>query len=281
MKKSELKALLKIIVQEAIAANKQRLSETKGLSGFKKSKDSTEHTEKVATSKDLTGKSEPKETKEGKKLPVVKKPATPQKVGSIKEEILGMIREAIAEAGLDEMARTAGAVDPQYRKEIEPGKWVIMGHPNQQKYPDGSPTTAPKGPYVPKGIAGMGRPKKDVTEPATVGADANGDAGGEEDADDDSTPTPSAATSDDYEFIFKDPSGKTHELDSQLPYYGKDTAKYLESNVVSMVGDLSAKLDPTVLQILTAIERKPETIKSNKFTLYYDRPSKLVKIKST
>lgn len=144
MKKSELKSLLKIITEEVIAAKRKQLSESKGMSGMKKSPESTDHTEKIADSKDLTG-SAPKEKTEGKKLPVVKKPANP-KVGSIKEEILQMIREEI-----DEMARTAGAVAPQYRKEIEPGKWVIMGHPNQEKYPDGTPTTEPKGPYIKKG----------------------------------------------------------------------------------------------------------------------------------
>lgn len=96
MKKSELKSLLKIIAEEVIAAKQQRLNETKGLSGFKETKDSTEHTEKIADSKDLTGKG-PVEKTEGKKLPVVKKPANP-KGANIKEEIMGMIREAIAEA---------------------------------------------------------------------------------------------------------------------------------------------------------------------------------------
>ena len=56
MKKSELKALLKVIIQEVVAAKQKRIDETKGLSGFKKSKDSTDHTENVASSKDLTGK---------------------------------------------------------------------------------------------------------------------------------------------------------------------------------------------------------------------------------
>ena len=96
MKKSELKELLKVIVQEIVAAKQEQLNETKGLSGMKKAPESTEHTEKVADSKDLTGAA-PKEKEEGKKLPVVKKPANPQKIGSIKEEILQMIREEIDE----------------------------------------------------------------------------------------------------------------------------------------------------------------------------------------
>lgn len=158
MKKTELEKLLRIITEEVIKIQ----AESKGLSGMKKSPASTDHTEKVADSKDLTGPA-PKEKEEGKKLPVVKKPASPKKVGSIKEEILQMIREEI-----DEMARTAGAVAPEYRKEIEPGKWVIMGHPNQAKYPDGTPTTQPKGPYVKRGknVDTVGLPAKATTGPA-------------------------------------------------------------------------------------------------------------------
>jgi hypothetical protein len=153
MKKSELKQLLKVITEEVISVKKSKLDESKGLSGFKKSKESTEHTEQVADSKSLTPTSEPKEKEEGKKLPVVKKPANPQKVGNLKEEILSMIREEI-----DEMARTAGSVGSKFKKETEPGKWVVMGHPT---IPDGTPTTPPKGPYVAKGTnPNMGRPKK-------------------------------------------------------------------------------------------------------------------------
>jgi len=158
MKKTELEKLLRIITEEVVKIQ----AESKGLSGMKKSPISTDHTEKVADSKDLTGPA-PKEKEEGKKLPVVKKPATPKKVGSIKEQILQMIREEI-----DEMARTAGAVAPEYRKEIEPGKWVIMGHPNQDKYPDGTPTTQPKGPYVKRGknVDTVGLPSKTATGPS-------------------------------------------------------------------------------------------------------------------
>jgi hypothetical protein len=154
MKKSDLKKLLKIIAEEVIAVKKAKLDESKGLSGFKKSGESTEHTEKVADSKSLTPNSEPKEKEEGKKLPVVKKPSAPQKVGSIKEDILSMIREEI-----EEMARVKGAVGSKFKVEDpnSPTGWVVKGH---KTIPDGTPTEAPKGPYVPKGIAGMGRPKK-------------------------------------------------------------------------------------------------------------------------
>jgi len=160
MKKSELKALLKIITEEVIAAKQAKLNESKGLSGFKKAPESTEHTEKVADSKDLTGPA-PKEKEEGKKLPVVKKPSNPQKVGDLKEEIMAMIRESI-----EEMARVKGAVGSKFKVQDpnSPTGWSVKGH---KTIPDGTPTEAPKGPYVPKGT-GMGRPSKargDIAEP--------------------------------------------------------------------------------------------------------------------
>jgi hypothetical protein len=137
MKKSELKSLLKIIVEEVVASKKGKLHEAKGLSGFKKSQATKDHTEKVASSTDLTGNTEPVEKEESKKLPVVKKPSAPQKVGSIKEEIIQMIREEI-----EEMARTAGAIGSKYKVEdpTSPTGWSIKGH---KKIPDGTPTEAP------------------------------------------------------------------------------------------------------------------------------------------
>lgn len=160
MKKSELKELLKVIVQEVVAAKQEKLNETKGLSGMKKAPESTDHTEKVADSKDLTGPA-PKEKEEGKKLPVVKKPANPQKVGSIKEEILQMIREEI-----DEMARTAGAIGNKYKVQDpnSPTGWSIKGHKN---VPDGTPTEAPKG-GAPTVSTPTSTPSKPATDKAAV-----------------------------------------------------------------------------------------------------------------
>jgi hypothetical protein len=166
MKKSELKSLLKIIAEEVIAAKKAKLNESsKGLSGMKKAPESTEHTEKVADSKDLTGPA-PKEKEEGKKLPIVKKPSNPQKVGDLKEEILAMIRESI-----EEMARTAGSVGAKFKVQDpnSPTGWSVKGH---KTIPDGTPTEAPKGPYVPKGISGMGRPKKTDGAPSVEPTEA-------------------------------------------------------------------------------------------------------------
>lgn len=121
--------------------SKSSVQESTGLSGFEKSKDSTEHTENIADSKDLTGNTEPKENKAGTKLPKVNQPKNPQKVGSIKEDILKIIREEIEEY------RTKGAL----------GK----NNPNR---------TTPVNTYVKKGTnPNLGRPKKSVT----IGAGPN------------------------------------------------------------------------------------------------------------
>lgn len=188
MRKSELKQLIKVIVQEAVAARQQKLEESKGLSGFKKTADSVEHTEKIATEKNLTANSEPKEKEEGKKLPVVKKPATPS---VMKEDVVAMIREELEKHRTDEMARTPASIRDgvaygignkfKVQDMTSPTGWSIKDHPNSKLYPDGMPTEAPKGPYVPKGEnPNVGRPEKDVSS-MDVGSD---DEDGEDDADD-------------------------------------------------------------------------------------------------
>jgi hypothetical protein len=132
MKKSELKALLKVIIQEVVAAKQKRIDETKRLSGFKK-------------------------------------PSTSKNMGSLKEDILGMIREAIAESDIEEI-RVKGAVGSKFKVQdsSSPTGWVVKGH---KTIPDGTPTEAPKGPYIPKGIAGMGRPKKVAPVSSVGGSD--------------------------------------------------------------------------------------------------------------
>jgi hypothetical protein len=178
MKKSELKSLLKVIVQEVIEAKKAQLSEAKGLSGFKKSSDKKDNTQMGKYDKNITSTDKPKEKSEGKKLPVVKKPANPQKVGDLKEEILNMVREALDSHNMSEMARVKGAVGSKFKVQDtnSPTGWSVKGH---NTIPDGTPTEAPKGPYVAKGFnPNMGRPKK-----AGVNVDA-----GDDGADDDDSP---------------------------------------------------------------------------------------------
>ena len=258
MKKSELKQLIKAIVTEIHAVKAQRLEETKGLSGFKKTSDKVEHTEDIADSKNLTPNSEPKEKEEGKKLPVVKKPATPSTGTSLKEEILGMVREALEQSRTDEMARTAGAIASKFKKEVSPGNWVVSGHPS---IPDGTPTDAPKGPYVPKGIAGMGRPKKGA-EPAVAGQATAA-----------SVPLIVSAVM---------PDGKSVQLDYDFINNTWPAAKkYIEQEVMSELPDA---LDPNV-KIGQSVYDKIEAAKeleidgklnqsNNKITLSFDKASK-------
>lgn len=128
MKKNELKQLIKLIVTEA-----------KAYSGYKKTSDKVEHTEKIAKAKTLTPTTKPVEKKEGKKLPVkdkksntetshmAPKKSTPQPpanekqegkklpVGghnnTLKEDILGMIREALEAHRVNEMAKNPFEVE--------------------------------------------------------------------------------------------------------------------------------------------------------------------------
>lgn len=188
MKKSELKQLIKVIVQEAVVARQQKLEESKGLSGFKKTSDSVEHTEKIATEKNLTANSEPKEKSEGKKLPVVKKPSTPS---VMKEDVVAMIREELKKHRTDEMAKRAAAfnpdtgildasVSPDRRKpdSTSPTGYRLIGKfelkdPITKKViqvvPDGTPIIAPSGPYQrTSDNPNMGRPKKDAAAPSTI-----------------------------------------------------------------------------------------------------------------
>lgn len=191
MKKSELKTLLRIIAEEVIAVKSEQLNETKGLSGMKKTKESTEHTEKISDSKDLTGPA-PTEKTEGKALPKKSSPAKP-KVG-IKEDIMEMIKEAIEEYGLEEMAkkpveydkennRLKGSISVDKRKE-DPSS--PTGYSLSEPYtlkdgtvvPAGTPVDAPKGPYVPVSKnPNMGRPKSSID----TGSEETDDEDDEED----------------------------------------------------------------------------------------------------
>jgi len=133
MKKSELKALLKVIIQEVVAVKQQRIDETKRLSGFKK-------------------------------------PSTSKNMGSLKEDILGMIREAISESDIDE-ERTKGTIGSKFKVQdaSSPTGWVVKNH---KTIPDGTPTEAPKGPYQKLGSnPNMGRPKKVAPVSSVGGSD--------------------------------------------------------------------------------------------------------------
>lgn len=117
------KSELKNLIREVLMEVKKD-----GLSGYKKAPDDLENTQMGATDKSVTSTTEPKEKEEKKKLPVVKKPAQP----SMKDQISEMIKEEIEEY------RIKGALGRGNVSRVEPLKA-----------------------YVPKGVANMGRPKKE------------------------------------------------------------------------------------------------------------------------
>lgn len=156
--KTETRNKLKAIVQEVLSEmtnNEAKKSiPTEKTEAMKKAALPQDNTQMKAHDKSVTSTSEPKEKTESKKLPVVKKPATPTVAKeSLKESIIKMIREE-----LDEMARTPmtinnGVVSGAGAKFIVKDEssstgYALKGHP---KFPDGTPAQPPKGPYVKKG----------------------------------------------------------------------------------------------------------------------------------
>lgn len=107
------------------------LDEVKGLSGMKKAATKLDNTQMGYKDKSVTSTTEPKEKTDGKKLPVVKKPATPQ---IVKETLLALVKEAVEEY------RTKGALGAGNAARVAPVKATGLN-------------------YKKKGIAGMGRPK--------------------------------------------------------------------------------------------------------------------------
>ena len=270
MKKSELKQLIKVIVQEAVLVRQQKLEESKGLSGFKKTTDSVEHTEKIATEKNLTANSEPKEKAEGKKLPVVKKPSTPS---VMKEDVVAMIREELEKHRTDEMAKRAAAfnpdtgildasVSPDRRKpdSTSPTGYRLIGKfelkdPITKKViqvvPDGTPIIAPSGPYQrTSDNPNMGRPKKDAAAPSTipstnVGSD-DGDDDSEDDGDDgDDQPMTSAKPNS--KVIVKLNGKKIGIFDFRLPS-GKISNDNMEKNLYRIEDLANYNLTPSVAE---------------------------------
>jgi hypothetical protein len=275
MKKSELKQLIKVIVQEAVVARQQKLEESKGLSGFKKTPDSIEHTEKIATEKNLTANSEPKEKAEGKKLPVVKKPATPS---VMKEDVVAMIREELEKHRTDEMAKRAAAFNPDTgildasvspdRRKPDPtsptgyrliGKFELKDPITKkviQVVPDGTPITAPSGPYQrTSDNPNMGRPKKDATAPSTIPSAATSTSAGsndsedasedDEDDEDDGDDQPMTSAKPNSKVIVKLNGKKIGNFDFRLPS-GKISNDTMEKNLYRIEDLANYNLTPSV-----------------------------------
>ena len=270
MKKSELKQLIKVIVQEAVLVRQQKLEESKGLSGFKKTTDSVEHTEKIATEKNLTANSEPKEKAEGKKLPVVKKPSTPS---VMKEDVVAMIREELEKHRTDEMAKRAAAfnpdtgildasVSPDRRKpdSTSPTGYRLIGKfelkdPITKKViqvvPDGTPIIAPSGPYQrTSDNPNMGRPKKDAAAPSTTPSTNVGSDDGEddsEDGEDDVDDQPMTSVKPNSKVIVKLNGKKIGIFDFRLPS-GKISNDNMEKNLYRIEDLANYNLTPSVAE---------------------------------
>lgn len=106
MKKSDLKKVIKVIVTELRAVQRERILESnKGLSGMKKASDKKDNTQMGSEDKTITSTTKPTEKKEGKKLPVKDKntkgntetdhSVSDKSTPMIKEELIKMIREAL------------------------------------------------------------------------------------------------------------------------------------------------------------------------------------------
>ncbi len=137
MNKSELIKLIKEVFAECdtshspVKQDDDTIHEAKGLSGMKKASEKLDNTQMGATDKTITSTSEPKEKEEGKKLPVVKKPAQPKLV---KEMVMNIIREVVDEY------RTKGALGSK-----NPNRTAAVKATGKN--------------YKAKGMSGMGRPK--------------------------------------------------------------------------------------------------------------------------
>jgi hypothetical protein len=242
--KTETRSKLKAIVQEVLSemTNKEAKKSipTEKTEVMKKAALPQDNTQMKAHDKSVTSTSEPKEKTESKKLPVVKKPATPTVAKeSLKESIIKMIREE-----LDEMARTPmtinnGVVSGAGAKFIvkDPASstgYSLKGHP---KFPDGTPANPPKGPYVPKGNAGMGRPASEESVNGSIDVKVDGKSLGQFDLSaklpsgkPDMTPMQKRLR----QFIYNDPDMAAYEIDPSVE------AKFEQLSDMELDGKLSS-----------------------------------------
>ena len=242
--KTETRSKLKAIVQEVLSEMTDKEAKksipTEKTGAMKKAVLPQDNTQMKAHDKSVTSTSEPKEKTESKKLPVVKKPATPTVAKeSLKESIIKMIREE-----LDEMARTPmtinnGVVSGAGAKFIvkDPASstgYSLKGHP---KFPDGTPANPPKGPYVPKGNVGMGRPASEESVNGSIDVKVDGKSLGQFDLSaklpsgkPDMTPMQKRLR----QFIYNDPDMAAYEIDPSVE------AKFEQLSDMELDGKLSS-----------------------------------------
>ena len=153
-------------------------------------------------------------------------------------------------ASINEMSRTKGAISTKDRvkDDTSPTGWVHRT--------TGEPVSPPSNTgknYVKQGKVGMGRPKETPIEEPDLGSE--------------------------YSFTFIDPSDRKIKLDPDLPWYvGNQLNSYLEANVMAFTGDLQARLDPKVLELLTTIKNRPEEVEAKHFVFRYSPSDHLLKV---
>jgi hypothetical protein len=142
MKKSELRQVIKVIVNEVRAVQAERILESKkGLSGMKKTSDKKDNTQMGYEDKTITSTTKPTEKKEGKKLPVKDKntkgntetdhTVSDKSTPTIKEELIKMIREALT----THVAGSQPPVDSAGTPPTEP----VGAEDEEEKQPEAAP----------------------------------------------------------------------------------------------------------------------------------------------
>ena len=224
--KTETRSKLKAIVQEVLSEMTDKEAKksipTEKTEAMKKAALPQDNTQMKAHDKSITSTAEPKEKAESKKLPVVKKPATPTvSKESLKESIIKMIREELEEMARTPMTVSNGVVSGAGAKFVvkDPASstgYSLKGHP---KFPDGTPANPPKGPYVPKGNVGMGRPASEESVNGSIDVKVDGKSLGQFDLSaklpsgkPDMTPMQKRLR----QFIYNDPDMAAYEVDPSV-----------------------------------------------------------------
>lgn len=220
--RKKLKSVVQEVLSEMINAKAKKSLSDKKTEKMKPAKLPQNNTQMKSGDKTITSTTAPKEKAEGKKLPVVKKPATPTvSKESLKESVIRMIREELEEMARTPMTVNNGVVSGAGSKFIvqDPSSstgYSLKGHP---KFPDGTPATAPKGPYVPKGQVGMGRPASEESTNGSIDIKVDGRSIGQFDLSaklpsgkPDMTPMQKRLR----QFIYNDPDMAAYEIDPSV-----------------------------------------------------------------
>lgn len=238
--RKKLKSVVQEVLSEMINAKAKKSLSDKKTEKMKPAKLPQNNTQMKSGDKTITSTAAPKEKAEGKKLPVVKKPATPTvSKESLKESVIRMIREELEEMARTPMTVNNGVVSGAGSKFIvqDPASstgYSLKGHP---KFPDGTPAAAPKGPYVPKGQVGMGRPASEENVNGSIDVKVDGKSLGSFDLNaklpsgkPDMTPMQKRLR----QFIYNEPDMAAYEIDQSV------AAKFEQLSDLDLDGKLTS-----------------------------------------